>query len=409
MRSCYAASWRLYGNCLEELTEGRYCFAPPGTPHYPAFHNLGSKNWTRGEWTDVDGLGEDKSGRQQWYNGQAPEPYPLAFDAGLSDLQAGLQMPMLWLPSPIIVGGGTWQCDPDARPVVPSFQGFPLACYGGAVPNWPIFDLADVYSWRYCAEIVQEIYNNPGNAGAMLASFLPVGATIAVETGIGRSLPGTVIGRTAFGTVLLMSGTDNFKTFALQILSDRLTLANVGPFATSRFWWNAVSEMAVRLKGAGYDPTEPLLLCGHSYGGAVALLLAAAAKHFGTVRDLSILTFGSPKPGNAGVREILTGLQQVHCVNEGDPVPKVPFPLLDLGAVFNMPELSYWHRLANFESPDNQAMIAADGGITWNGELISSWSILLQIANWAAFGTPLPALTEHDIGTYVTRLRVAAP
>jgi hypothetical protein len=65
LRSCYRSTWRLFRGS-NETTAGRFYFSPPGTPHYPGFHNFGSRNWTSDERDPPPALGETD---------QSPRPY----------------------------------------------------------------------------------------------------------------------------------------------------------------------------------------------------------------------------------------------------------------------------------------------------------------------------------------------
>lgn len=59
---------------------------PEGTPFYPGFSHFDSKNYIA-EIQDVpeDSLGEDIAGRQTWYSGQPPNPFPLPIQIGTKD------------------------------------------------------------------------------------------------------------------------------------------------------------------------------------------------------------------------------------------------------------------------------------------------------------------------------------
>lgn len=77
LRSCYSSAWRLIeGSDLE--TPGRFVFCPEETPHYPGWHNLGSRNWTSDEREPEPALGEVSSYKQRWFRGAGPAPFPSA-------------------------------------------------------------------------------------------------------------------------------------------------------------------------------------------------------------------------------------------------------------------------------------------------------------------------------------------
>lgn len=88
--------------------------------------------------------------------------------------------------------------------------------------------------------------------------------------------------------------------------------------------------MAVRDKVYHYVGTHAqsnITLTGHSLGGAIAILFAYDfAKHLSGFRSLDIVTFGSPKPGNAAFISEYSKLlpHGQHYVNGSDIVPSLP-------------------------------------------------------------------------------------
>jgi hypothetical protein len=78
------------------------------------------------------------------------------------------------------------------------------------------------------------------------------------------------------------------------------------------------------------DRGRPVLVTGHSLGGAVAELLIATLEKRG-FKDISGITFGQPKVTDAhGIRH-LANLDLLRVVHEEDPVPMLPPVFLELG------------------------------------------------------------------------------
>lgn len=76
------------------------------------------------------------------------------------------------------------------------------------------------------------------------------------------------------------------------------------------------------------DPATPLYLAGHSLGGALATM--AAAYYYSRNPIRRVVTFGSPRAGNAAFRDayaLRLGDRTARYVNQKDPVPFAP-PLL---------------------------------------------------------------------------------
>lgn len=80
---------------------------------------------------------------------------------------------------------------------------------------------------------------------------------------------------------------------------------------------------------------KTLIVSGHSLGGAIALLSANAIAHRFPELQVSIVTFGAPRVGNASFGSLLLSRvsSACHIVNPSDPITRLP--LLDLSAPFD--------------------------------------------------------------------------
>ncbi len=75
--------------------------------------------------------------------------------------------------------------------------------------------------------------------------------------------------------------------------------------------------------------TKPLMITGHSLGGALAVLcLSRVWKRWNT--PVICYTFGAPRVGNSGFSDMLTSTSNFRVVNAIDIVPQLPF---DFGSV----------------------------------------------------------------------------
>ncbi|WP_137807302.1 lipase family protein [Pseudomonas sp. G(2018)] len=69
---------------------------------------------------------------------------------------------------------------------------------------------------------------------------------------------------------------------------------------------------------------QKLLICGHSLGGAVALLLAEMLRRRTENYTLQLYTYGAPRAGDANFVKGAEPLVHYRIVNHNDPVPSVP-------------------------------------------------------------------------------------
>jgi hypothetical protein len=69
---------------------------------------------------------------------------------------------------------------------------------------------------------------------------------------------------------------------------------------------------------------QKLLICGHSLGGAVALLLSEMLRRRPEGYNIQLYTYGSPRAGDANFAKGAAALVHYRMVNHNDPVPSVP-------------------------------------------------------------------------------------
>ena len=77
---------------------------------------------------------------------------------------------------------------------------------------------------------------------------------------------------------------------------------------------------------------QKLLICGHSLGGAVALILSEMLRRRTEGYTLQLYTYGAPRAGDAKFVEGAKDLVHHRIVNHNDPVPSVPGTWMDTKA-----------------------------------------------------------------------------
>jgi hypothetical protein len=77
---------------------------------------------------------------------------------------------------------------------------------------------------------------------------------------------------------------------------------------------------------------QKLLICGHSLGGAVALLLSEMLRRSPESYSIQLYTYGAPRAGDANFVAGAKDLVHHRIVNHNDPVPSVPGTWMDTKA-----------------------------------------------------------------------------
>lgn len=140
------------------------------------------------------------------------------------------------------------------------------------------------------------------------------------DIGVADSASRAIVRQTADGLCITFRGTDDLASFAADFDIAPLDVPGVGT-VYSGFWraWEAM-ELDVLAAAAG----QPVTLCGHSLGAALALC-AAAAMVVGGNPPAAVYGFEPPRVGvDMGIRTVLASVELHLYVNGNDLVPDLP-------------------------------------------------------------------------------------
>lgn len=389
LRSCYSSKWRLHRDA-DILTDGRYYFVPENTPHFPNLHILGSRNWVSDERDPIPELGEWE-GSQLWFNGLAPRPLPLPILVGSADcLRHGERLP-----------------DPAAE-VVPdnTCNAYPPGCYGITQGQRAAYDISCCETQLAFAEVVNAIYEDIDHAKAVLVDYLGDGFTYTSVANGPVLPPGSVI---AVGSevFVFLAGTTNFFQVALQILYAGLGPVDLGGLSTNPVWYAAALAVEARMSAAGAGSQSVFYFVGHSFGGAVAEILAARMKQNRPDVLSQVVTFGAPCPGDSRLRDLLIDARQRHYCIPTDPVPGMPPRNTTLFTFFPILSLLLRAQWAQITPPKSRVILGTRGEQDDSDDEFLPFSEFDFVSSLIAAGSPVPFFEDHAMAQYVTRLRLS--
>jgi hypothetical protein len=386
IRSSYVGTWRLFRDHPEIETPGRYVFLPDGSPHYQGVHHLGAPSWNKGEPEFLsDLLGQ--ASYDGWDNGGSTIAPPRAVLIGSANcVQNGASYPPV-VPGRVLEGG--W----DSRCFLP-----------GPLPAILAVDIKPRANQAIYAAVLDALYTDPVAAAALLQAFLGPNAVLTTVPNSSSYLPGSIVAVTPEYSVIVISGSTTPQQRALQALYAGGGPINEGNFATNPVWYAASVEMGIRLNLAGADPSKPVIIVGHSYGGAAGSVLAARLMNQTPGRDVRLLTFGAPKPGDARLANLLRLARQIHIANVGDPVPLLPPNASELWAFWGIAPPDFIAAWLSWSDPGSQLYLRSDGGENESPSGFLPYDLLAPILNDAVLGLPFAPFADHDIKEYLRRL-----
>lgn len=280
---------------------------------------------------------------------------------------------------------------------------WPDACFDAPPDCHQKLDLSIARNWRYHAHMLWLSYEEPATQGPFLQSFLPCPVQAQVIENDESDVPGTCIAFTDDWNLVYISGTTNYWQKVLQGATSTVGPINFGDFSTLGQWFAAATAIRDRILATGFPIRDKWFIAGHSYGSAIASILAAVIKIGFPEREVRLFTAGAPCPGDHRLRTVLEPLQQIHLQNVGDPVCSMPpnglnYDLLswilteDLRTAWRL-----WH-------PHNRrTAVAADGSYRAINEGAVEFGTLQALTQIIADGLAIPNYDVHAAGVYLDR------
>ena len=300
------------------MTRGRYYFSPPNTPFVPFGTMFGSATWD-GNGT-IDGTeppgtlpfvpGQVRGAPTRWDSGALPVDVPQAITVGSEDC---------------LTGG-----DEIADGVEPEGQtnGFPNLCFitpppanedyvfGFSVWNCPTQAFwADQIALLYNGQFT-DVTNNCQNRFA--------GATVTIVKQ-GALYPAYVLIVHPQYVCLASTGTTTLQQALVQVIQGFSAPQDFGQFGTALVWYNFANAIIAAITAANALDGRPIMLAGHSYGGAAVMVAIAQLGLLYPRTQTRYMTFGSPKPGDIRLRKLLDmAFDGLSMVNDDDWITALP-------------------------------------------------------------------------------------
>jgi hypothetical protein len=148
--------------------------------------------------------------------------------------------------------------------------------------------------------------------------------------------------------------------------------------------FKSVEEEICKILDQHESEYSTIVCCGHSLGGALAMIAAPILAERYKTKELRCYTYGAPRVGNGDFCKWFKGLVKINCrvVNERDPVTMIPLSFL------------YVHVDDGICFKDDNTHVIIKRDLPWYLRLITYWKKL----NLSEL------IKEHDARLYIERL-----
>jgi Lipase (class 3) len=357
---------------------------------YPGWHNLCARVWRDHNYENVVTLGESETSPHIYNPGSPPAQLPR---------------------SNAIVGSASCLASGElvshALPPAGSVDGFPPACFVPSGLDPEFIDNTDIWRCKnqlWYAQVIELLYaNNIGAATDVCRQAFGPAPVITWHPG-GSLYPGVLTLVTPSYAVAIAHGTTQYQQVALYSFYGIAPPNNFGIFSTNNAFYSASTYLHTLLVGDGMVAGTPIMLAGHSYGGAMCLLLAARYRFVDATRDIRFLTYGAPKSGDARLSALLGQCIGLAVENDQDFVPLLPPDLSALTpviAILGLQSLTVW---VPWRRCPTTLLQFADGTTAINVAGTMSTATLLAMVQRVLAHLTLFGFPAHPIQEYIARI-----
>lgn len=292
-------------------------------------------------------------------------------------------------------------------------DGFPPLCFVALTPEESLWQKASSYHrcsvQRFYARVIEAMYQDAeSNVLDAFDAFL--GPSVAVKVHPQRHpMPSVTTAVHADFSIAVIDGTRDFQTLALQAAESIRRPSNLGVFGTLPLWWQASEWIHDFLRNDGASPEKPVMLAGHSYGGAAAAVLAGRYRHANVNRLIRYLTYGCPKPGDINLRLTLNLVEGMNLQNHNDIIsmyPPDPLTVQLLALALLAPQIGVWE---GWVRPPGQMTLHENGDIVANDNPAADFAVLEALTQDLLDHEQIAPVIGHSIPEYARRIELRCP
>lgn len=247
-----------------------------------------------------------------------------------------------------------------------------------------------------------------GNKSALEAYLLGNESAIISAHAGDNSRPAFTMIRTQSAVCLLIEGIGNSTQARALADAWQSPTDHNNKFTSNGFILSQATSIQALVNLTQYVGRK-LVLFGHSFGGAIAHVLAAKMSDIGWTGGIASISLGAPKPAQAGLFAYLGNTEYERIFLSTDPVPYCPPDSRSAVLMHSLLSTGESTNVDQFVQPGNGLQIRPDGTVTVESNpttLLSTQSF--SLLGWLAGFTGNQGV-GHSLGQYVNALQRAQP
>jgi len=341
---------------------------------------LGSRDWTSAERDPWPDLGEVEGNVRRWNNGRPGGRLVTPTVIGDANCLAnGAKYPIL--PPPLVlIGDYDSRCPPLTIPAI---------------------DQSDCHFQQWALDVIAALYS--ADLAAITAAIQARYPTAVIHTELAATdlTPAISVVRISGTAIVLLAGTNSALLWAIQLVNGLITATDYRDYITLGVWQHGADVLSDVCIRAGVNATQPVIFCGHSLGGAIGAIQAFRAKQFTPGRNIGLLTWGAPRPGDERLITGLFGVNQQNYVANLDPIPLLPPSGWETLALRFVLPGNLLRGLEAFRSLQNRILLLPNGQQTMDFDEESILFYLVrEITRWLTLPVDATAPYYHSVENY---------
>jgi hypothetical protein len=204
--------------------------------------------------------------------------------------------------------------------------------------------------------------------------------------------------------VILIPGLQDLATIVAAFSSSLLAGRSFGGFASAPAMALTAANVLNRIM-ALVDNATPVLIAGHSWGGATGELVAGHLATAQPERDVQAISFGSPMPSNQRLAAVARGREWVDYGRPDDPVFFWPNAFGGSDVFLAFLALFLWDSYLTFRHPGQTELLVVPGGFPEIAARLESFILAVIDVD---LGDAEAELDGHSLAAYIAALAESA-